>query len=86
VRGKLEDGNFKVAVRISCSDEKPAPYDQTTLDALPTRHHPVPNDHCTLPNPSTYSALQTTEVDVIKEIRSFPAGSSGGPDGLHPQH
>jgi hypothetical protein len=30
--------------------------------------------------------MQTTERDVIKAIRSFPAGSSAGPDGLRPQH
>ena len=46
----------------------------------------MPNDRCTLPNVSTYSALQTTEVDVIKEVRSFPIGSCAGPDGLRPQH
>jgi hypothetical protein len=36
VTGELEDGNFKAAVRIICSDEKPAPYNKTTLDALRT--------------------------------------------------
>jgi hypothetical protein len=30
--------------------------------------------------------LQTTERDVINAIRSFPAGSNAGPDGLRPQH
>ena len=27
-----------------------------------------------------------TDADVLKAIRSFPAGSCGGPDGIGPQH
>ena len=27
-----------------------------------------------------------TEAEVLKIVRSFPAGSSGGPDGIRPQH
>ena len=86
VRGKLEDGNIKAAVRILCSDDKPAPNDQATLDALQRRHPNAPDDRCNLPNPSTFSAMQMTENDIIKAIRSFPAGSTAGPDGLRPQH
>jgi hypothetical protein len=86
VRSKLEDGNIKAAVRISWSDDKPAPNNQATFDALRRRRPAVPADHRNLPNPSTYPAMQTTERDVIKAIRSFPAGSSAGPDGLRPQH
>ena len=36
----------------------------------------VPNDLC----------LQLTENDVLSAARSFPIGSSGGPDGIRPQH
>jgi hypothetical protein len=86
VRSKLEDGNIKTAVRILCSDDKPAPNDQVTSDALRKRHPAAPADRRNLPNPSTYPAIQTTERDVIKAICSFPVGSSFGPDGLHPQH
>ena len=86
IRSKMEDGNIKAAVRIICSEEKPAAYDQATFDALCSRHPPEPIDRCALPNPSSYPALQTTEGEVIKAIRSFPAGSSAGPDGLRPQH
>jgi hypothetical protein len=86
VRSKLEDGNIKAAVRIICSDEMPAPNNQATLDALRRRHPSAPVDQCNLPNPSTYSTLQITEDDIIKAIRSFPVGSSAGPDGLRRQH
>ena len=27
-----------------------------------------------------------TEADVLRAVRSFPAGSAGGPDGVRPQH
>jgi hypothetical protein len=83
VRSKLEDSNSNAAFRILCSDDKPVPIDQATLDALRRRHLA---DCCNLPNPSLYPAMQTTERDVIKAIRSFPAGSSAGPDGLRTQH
>jgi hypothetical protein len=39
-----------------------------------------------LPDPACTPALQVSEADVLKAIRSFPSGSSGGPDGLRPQH
>ena len=32
------------------------------------------------------TAVQTTEAVVMNVIRTFPAGSSGGPDGIRPQH
>ena len=86
VRSKLEDGNIKAAVRIICSDDKPAPNDQATLESLQRRHPAAPVDGNILPNPCAYSAMQATEQDVIKAIRSFPVGSSAGPDGLRPQH
>jgi hypothetical protein len=86
VRSQLEDGNIKAAVRIICSDEMPAPNNRATLDALRRCHPSAPVDQCNLPNPSTYSALQITEDDIFKAIRSFPVGSSAGSDGLRPQH
>jgi hypothetical protein len=32
------------------------------------------------------TAVQFSETDVATAISSFPAGSSGGPDGIRPQH
>jgi hypothetical protein len=81
VRCMLEDSNIKAAVRILCSDDKPALNDQATVDAL-RRPHPDAN-RCSLLNPSTYAAMQTMEHD-IKAIRSFPSGSSDRQDGLRP--
>ena len=86
VRAKIEDGNIRAAARILCSDERPAAVDGATLDALRKRHPPAPSDYSSPPEPTEYSAIQVTEADVTRAIRSFPAGSSGGPDGLRPQH
>jgi len=39
-----------------------------------------------LPDPVPTTALVVSEDDVLRAVRSFPCGSSGGPDGLRPQH
>ena len=46
----------------------------------PCRVHPYAADD------NQHKPLQVTEADIHQAIRSFPAGSSGGPDGLCPQH
>ena len=86
VRAKIEDGNVRAAARIICSDEKPAVEDDATLDALRQRHPAAPSDRAAPPDPSLLGAAQVTEEHITKAVRSFPAGSSGGPDGLRPQH
>ena len=37
-------------------------------------------------DPSQSTPLSVEESDARKAVLSFPAGSSGGPDGLRPQH
>ena len=86
VSSKIEDGNIKAAIRILPSDDKPAPNSATPLLNLLDKHprpaaykHLSPDDN--LPKP-----LQVAEADILQVIRSFLAGSSGGPNGLRPQH
>ena len=86
VRSKIEDGNVPVAVRIICSDDKPAIINDGTVQALQFRHPPAPTDRRVLPDPVNYAAIQVSEDDIANAIRSFPSGSSTGPDGLRPQH
>jgi len=86
VRLKLEDGNIRAAVRIIYSDEKPALTNDVTLDALRQRHPPASVNRSVVPDPFTFNAVSVTESDVIKAIRSFPAGSVAGPDSICPQH
>ena len=85
VAAKMEDGNIRAAVRILCSDDRPAEYNADTLRLLELKHPPAPPDRIpcidTRPVP-----ISVTEEDVLQAIRSFPPGSSGGPDGFRPQH
>ena len=39
-----------------------------------------------LPDPSLTASLFVDEADVLKAVKSFPTGSSGGPDGVRPEH
>ena len=69
----------RAAVRILCSDEVIADYSTETLAKLQLKH---PSEHESISYPpelSPSTALQVGEEDVLIGIRSFPAGSSGGP-------
>src|SRR6218665_2359098 len=39
-----------------------------------------------MPNLPATAPIQMSEAEVLTSIRSFPAGSSAGPDGMRPQH
>ena len=89
VTKELETGNFKAAIRIICSSYTPAPGREETLKALKTKHLSPATDRRTPCDPDgnpRFEPLQVTKEDVQKALRSFPAGSSGGPDELTPQH
>ena len=44
VAAKLEDGDFRGAVRLACSDDRLAPYNSATLSALRDKHPSPPSD------------------------------------------
>ena len=88
VASKLEDGNFKAALRLICSDDTPAPDNQDTFQALLDKYPQAPEDRKSFKDPkesSNFTPFQASS-DVSKALRSFPLGSSGGPDGVTPQH
>ena len=80
---KVEDNNIKAAIRILTSEEKLAADSDVTYAKLLERHPAAPANHCL---PHNMTAIQMSEAEVQKTIFSFPAGSSGGPDGIRPQH
>jgi hypothetical protein len=86
VTSKIEDGNIKAALRLLSSDDRPASDNDATIAALQARHPPAAPDRKPLPPSRDYNALQVTEAELIAAIKSFPAGSAGGPDGIRPQH
>jgi len=86
---KLEEGNIKGAVRLVCSEDKPSPCTAETLAALTQKHPPAATDRreaCSPTSDPRFEALQVVDDVVSQAIRSFPTGSSGGPDGVTPQH
>ena len=89
VTSKLEAGNFKYAIRIISSNEAPALANEDTLKALQSKHPgPAANRRTSFDpnNNSRFEPLQVCIENVIKALRTFPLGSSGGPDGITPQH
>ena len=87
VSSKLEEGNYKGAVRLACSEDTMADHSDITLSALRLKHPP--------PHPESNIVQQDFDnplpfpVDlelITKSIASFPNGSGGGSDGLLPQH
>jgi len=92
VSSKIEEGDVRGAVRIASSDDKLAPYDDETVAALKLLHPPRattsnPAQHIdNLSDSTSLPVLILTENDIVAAIKTFPAGSAGGLDGLRPQH
>ena len=38
------------------------------------------------PDDVRFDAIQISDKNIVDAVRSFPAGSAGGPDGTTPQH
>ena len=97
VSAKIEEGDVRGAVRLAVSDDILAPYCDATADAL-RRLHPRRttsiDDSIPLPpepdvitdDSSAHTVLTLSVADITEAIKSFPAGSAGGLDGLRPQH
>ena len=86
VSAKLEDGDFKGAVRLVSSTEPVCKANADSLKLLQEKH-PPPDPHSEFPLPHTQSPPPVmTTTDVAQAVLSFPTGSAGGPDGLKPQH
>ena len=85
---KLEEGDFRGAVRLACSEDSIAASSDATFAALQFKHPPPHPDSFIPPLPQDPVAptLSVSIDEVAKAIRSLPNGSAGGPDGLRPQH
>ena len=89
VSSKLEQGDFKGAVRLACSDATNADNSSATFEELQQKHpHPHPASSI-IPLAKTTGLLPpitVSEEEIVRAIRSFPNDSTRGPDGLRPQH
>jgi hypothetical protein len=86
VAAKLEEGDFRGAVRLASSSESFAPEDEHTLQILREKHPPAHSESALPPFLHHEDTITIVSSVVRKAIYSFPAGSAGGPDGLRPQH
>ena len=89
VSAKLEEGDYRGAVRAACSEDTIADLSEDTLGALREKHPAVHPESCipSPPPPEQFSPLPAISQEiVVRAIQSFPRGSAGGPDGFRPQH
>ena len=82
---KLDEGNVKGAICLLCSTDTIAEASTATLQQLLPKHPPAPADK-RAPASIPWEPLLASVDHLSAAIRSFPPGSSGGPDGLRPQH
>ena len=88
VASKLDEGDFKGAVRNVCSEDLIADIDSAeTISVLQDKHPPMHLD-AHIPDLIEDASLSTSisEDDVFHAIRSFSRGSAGGSDRIRPQH
>ena len=87
VSSKLEEADFRGAVRLVSSEDTLADHSDSTLSALRKKHLP-PHKDSFIPGLVSQSVQPPSidSVSVSKAIMSFPNGSGGGCDGLLPQH
>ena len=86
VSAKLEQGDFRGAVRIASSRDSFCTQDERSLNLLREKHPPA-NPNASYPDFHTpVSPMVVSYMSVSKAIQSFPSGSAGGHDGLQPQH
>ena len=84
---KLEEGDYRGAVRLTCSEDSIEILDEETVAALQLKHPPPHPETCIPPEPNSFTLdPPLLEEEIARAIRSFPNGSAGGPDGLCSQH
>ena len=84
---KLEDGNYRGALRLACGSDIKAEHSHATLQSLKKKHftsHPD-RSFIPVPNANMFSVFISAEA-VRRTVISFLNGSAGGPDGLSPHH
>ena len=84
---KFKDMDIRGAIREISSTEKLAPFSEETLLKLIERHPRGSDENApTPPDDGLHHTPLFSTNDIRNALMSFPAGSSGGPDGLTPGH
>ena len=84
-------GRQHIAFNITpiCSSDATVPVNQDTLNTLQTKLPGPAHDRRTPCDPKDnprFEPLQVSKENVVKALRTFPLGSSGGPNGITTQH
>ena len=61
-----------------CSEDTPAQNTDSVHAQLVDKHPAPPLDRGSIPDPQPTVAVEMTEEEVIRAVRSFPPGSAGG--------
>ena len=69
-----------------CSEDKPAQNTDSVYAQLVGKHPAPPSDRGSVPDPQPTVAVEMTEEELIRAVRSIPPGSAGDPDEVRPQH
>ncbi len=79
VTSKLEECDFRGAIRLASSDDTFAENDESVFIALCERH-PCPPSNCIIPPCESVPSPSVTvsESVVLEAVSSFPCGSAGG--------
>ncbi|ESO04527.1 hypothetical protein HELRODRAFT_172175 [Helobdella robusta] len=85
VKSKIEKGNIKNAMQLLSSTDTVAPDTEETIRALKSKHPTAPNNKQQSPSKES-SSLCVTSQQVLVCLKTFPKGTSGGSDGLTPEH
>ena len=83
---KLDEGDMKGAIRHLCSSDTLQAPSAVTYRKIEAKHPPAPADRRQFDSQVPFTPLTVTSNQVLEAIKTFPSGSSGGPDGLRPQH
>ena len=92
VSRKIENGDIRGAIHLASSEDTLVNFSDNTFTALQARNSspplPLPHPDCSIPPVAIVSSgyLDVTAGAVIRAIKYFPTGSTGGSDRLHPQH
>jgi hypothetical protein len=82
---KIEDGNIKCALRLISQESSIAPDNNDTLSALKDKHPAATTSTHNIVDPMTAADFVDPD-EILHALKTFPKGSSGGLDGLNPQH
>ena len=81
---KLEEGDYRGAVRMASSDGTLADMSDTTYFTLQQKHPQPHPDSSFPPCPDGCADILIIEEEIAQAIKSFPVDSAGAPDGSDP--